>query len=214
LNLAKKITQILTALAGWTGLALLMIVNLRVIRVELGLTYLGAILRSFSYFSVLCNLMVSMAATISLLWPKRRAGRFFSSPQLLSGLLVYIVIVGLVYLVLLARTWNPQGIHKLADILQHYALPILFLLHWLTLPKGKLGWKAVPVWLLFPLLYFIFILMRGAITNGYPYPFVDVSRLGIVRVLINAGVITCGFTLFGLAAVGLDRLLGKTRANQ
>jgi hypothetical protein len=214
LNRIQKITQILTALAGWTGLALLMIVNLRSIRVNLELTYCTAILRSFTYFTVLSNLLVATAVTIPLFWPQRLTGYFFSKPQTLSGFLVYIMIVGLAYHFLLADAWRPQGLHKLADIFQHYVVPILFLLHWIFIPKGKLSWKAVPLWLVFPAVYLAFIMVRGTISNVYPYPFADVSRLGIRPVLINAGVFTLGFVVLGLATVGLDRLLGKTRLNR
>jgi hypothetical protein len=214
LNLLKKITQILTALAGLTGLTLLMVFNLRVIRVNLELTYLGSILRSFSFFTVLTNLLVLISVTVPLFWPQRRAGRFFFKPQILSGLLVYIVVVGLVYHVALARIWNPRGVHKIADLIQHYLVPILFLLHWIFVPKGTLSWKVVPSWLVFPAVYFVFILVCGAITNVYPYPFVDVSQLGLLQVLINAVVITLGFALVGLGVVALDKLLGKTRLNR
>jgi hypothetical protein len=214
LNLLKKTTQILTALAGWTGLALLMVVYLKFIRVNLELTVFTAILRSFSYFTVWTNLLVVMGVTIPLLWPQRQAGLFFSRPKLLSGFLVYIVVVGLAYHFLLADAWKPRGLHKIADILQHYVVPILFLLHWIFIPKGKLSWKAVPLWLVFPAVYLAFIMVRGTISNVYPYPFADVSRLGIRPVLINAGVFTLGFVVLGLATVGLDRLLGKTRLSQ
>jgi len=214
LKLLQKITQILTALAGWTGLTLLMIVNLRVVRVNLGLSVLGSILRSFSFFTVLTNLLVAIAVTVPILRPQRRAGRFLSRPQILSGLLVYIIVVGLIYHVALARIWNPGGIHKIADVIQHYLVPMLFLLHWIFVPKGTLGWKLVPSWLVFPAVYFGFILLCGVIANVYPYPFVDVSRLGLLRVLINAGVITLGFAVVGVAVVALDRLLGRTRLNR
>ena len=214
MNLLKKTTQILTALAGWTGLALLMVVYLKFIRVNLELTVFTAILRSFSYFTVWTNLLVVMGVTIPLLWPQRQAGLFFSRPKLLSGFLVYIVVVGLAYHFLLADAWKPRGLHKIADILQHYVVPILFLLHWIFIPKGKLSWKAVPLWLVFPAVYLAFIMVRGTISNVYPYPFADVSRLGIRPVLINAGVFTLGFVVLGLATVGLDKLLGKTRLSQ
>jgi len=214
LKLLQKTTQILTALAGWTGLTLLMIVNLKVVRVNLGLSVLGSILRSFGYFTVWTNLLVATAVTVPILRPQRRAGRFLSRPEIVSGLLVYIIVVGLIYHVALARIWHPAGIHKIADAIQHYLVPILFLLHWVFVPKGTLGWKLVPWWLLFPTVYFGSIMLCGAIANVYPYPFVDVARLGLVRVLINAGVITLGFTVVGLAVVALDRLLGRTGPNR
>jgi hypothetical protein len=211
LNRIRKTALVLTALAGWTGLILLMIVNLRVIRVQLGLSFLTAILRSFSFFTVLSTLLVTVSVTVLLLWPQRRAGRFFSRPPILSGFLVYIVVVGLVYHAALARIWSPQGLHLIADVLQHYVVPIFFLLHWLFIPKGVLRWRVVPAWLVFPAVYFGFALVRGAIADVYPYPFVNVSRLGIFRVLLNAAGFTLGFAVVGLATVVLDRLLGKTR---
>lgn len=214
MKLLQKTTQILTALAGWTGLTLLMIVNLRVVRVNLGLSVLGSILRSFVYFTVWCNLLLTVAVTIPLVLPRLRAGRFLSRPQILSGLLVYIIVVGLIYHAALARIWSPGGIHKIADVIQHYLVPVLFLLHWIFVPKGTLGWKLVPSWLVFPAVYFGFILLGGAIADAYPYPFVDVSRLGLLRVLINAGVITLGFTVVGVGVVALDRLLGRTGLNR
>lgn len=214
MNRVRTITRIPTALAGWSGLALLMIVNLRSIRVDLGLTHLRAILRSVSYFTVLCNLLVTVAVTITLLWPNRRVGRFFSSPKLLSGILACTVVVGLVYHLMLADVWNPQGMHLVADILQHYIVPISFLLHWIFIPKGTLNWKVIPSWLVFPVVYFLLIMVRGAIADVYPYPFIDVSRLGIWRVLINAVVITLGFAVVGSAVVALDLLLGRTRLSQ
>lgn len=178
------------------------------------MTFLNSILRSLTFFTVLTNLLVLLSVTIPLLWPRKRAGRYFSNPRFLSGILVYILVVGLVYLVVLARTWNLQGLHKLADVFQHYIVPISFLLHWLFNPKGRLSWKAVPSWLVFPAVYLTFILVRGAIAGVYPYPFVDVSRLGIWHVLINTGLFALVFTAFGLATVGLDRLLGKTNLPQ
>jgi hypothetical protein len=214
LNLLKKTTQILTALAGLAGLVLLMYFKLEYIQADLWLKFLGSILRSLSYFTVVSNLLVVLGVTIPLLWPKRRAGRFFSKPQTVTGLLVYLAIVGFVYHVAVARLWNPQGMQKIVDVIQHDIVPILFLLYWIFTPKGQLSWKVIFSWLLLPAVYLIFILVRGAITNVYPYPFVDVSQLGIRQVLINAGLLTLGFVVFGMAAVALDRLLGKTRLSQ
>jgi hypothetical protein len=206
-----KITRILTSLAGWTGLTLLIYVNMRYIRMELELTVVRGILRSFSFFTVWINLLVSLGVTLPLLFPRRRTGRFFSIPQTVSGLLVYILVVGLIYHVFLARIWNPRGIHKLADVIQHYVVPILFALYWTFIPKGQLRFRMVPAWLVFPALYFLFILLIGSITGTYPYPFFDVPRLGLGQVMTNAGAITLALSLTGLAVVGLDKLLGRTR---
>jgi len=44
--------------------------------------------------------------------------------------------------------------------------------------------------LLFPLLWFGYTLVRGAITPWYPYPFVDGHIHGYPRVLLNALLVT------------------------
>jgi hypothetical protein len=214
LKLLEETTRALTALVVWTGFALLIVVDVWAVRGEAGMTFLSSVFRSLTLFTVLANLLVLLGATIPLLWPRRRAGRVFYQTQVHTGVIVFILIVGLVYLVVLARTWNPRGLPKIADMFQHYIVPIAFLLHWIFIPKGRLHWKAIPLWLVFPAVYLTFILVRGSIAHVYPYPFVDVSRLGIRRVLINAGLLTLGFVVLGLATVGLDRLLGKTRMNQ
>jgi len=48
--------------------------------------------------------------------------------------------------------------------------------------------------------------MRGHFSGFYPYPFVDVTQLGITIVLINSGLLLLLFTL----ASGLFLYAGKT----
>jgi hypothetical protein len=58
-------------------------------------------------------------------------------------------------------------------------VPLLFVLGWLIyLPKARLPWKALLSWLGYPLAYLVFVLLGGALTQRYPYYFVDVTKLG------------------------------------
>ncbi len=62
------------------------------------------------------------------------------------------------------------------------------------------------------LVYFAYILARAHYDGRYPYPFINVARIGWERTAINAVVITLAFMVFGLGLVALDRLLkGKKR---
>src|SRR5690606_12194116 len=95
-------------------------------------------------------------------------------------------IVGMIYVLVLRDLWNPQGLQLWVDAALHYVIPILFIIHWLNyVPKRKLVWFHSIVWLIPPLLYIAYILIRGDLTGYYPYPFLDVDRSGSATVLYN-----------------------------
>jgi len=63
----------------------------------------------------------------------------------------------------------------------------------------------LPLWLIYPLVYFVYALLRGHLLGAYAYPFIDVAMLGYTQVFINAGGILVGFVLIGLLVIGIDR---------
>jgi hypothetical protein len=90
--------------------------------------------------------------------------------------------------------WSPEGLQKIVDELLHSVVPLLFLLYWLVfIPKTGLQYKDVLPWMVFPLVYIVLALVRGAFSGFYPYPFVDVGKLGSGRVLLNTVLFTLAF---------------------
>jgi hypothetical protein len=77
-------------------------------------------------------------------------------------------------------------------------------------PKGTLRPRHMALWLLYPLLYFAYALLRGHVLAAYPYPFIDVDKLGYPQVLLNAGGLLVGFVTIALVVMGLDRWRGRT----
>jgi hypothetical protein len=70
--------------------------------------------------------------------------------------------------------------------------------YWLFfVPKQKLTNNRGFTWLLFPLGYLAYTLVRGALANLYPYPFMDVTQLGYQQVLINSFFMVIAFVVFG-----------------
>ena len=55
------------------------------------------------------------------------------------------------------------------------------------------------------LVYFGYILLRGHLLGVYPYPFVDVDKLGYALTIMNASGILAGFIVVAVLVVGLDR---------
>ena len=59
----------------------------------------------------------------------------------------------------------------MADLVLHDAIPFLYPLYWLVfLPKGSLRWSEPAWWLVFPALYFLYSMLRGAAFGTYLYP--------------------------------------------
>jgi hypothetical protein len=67
--------------------------------------------------------------------------------------------------------------------------------------------QTALVWLVYPLAWFAYTLIRGSVADWYPYPFVDVSRHGYGGVLLQALVFTAAFAVGAAAFV----LIGDRR---
>ena len=202
----NKIIIAIIFLIGWVAL----IGQLYLILLNRKLSIPETILQYFSYFTILSNLLVTIACTVLLFKPTSTVGKFFYKPTTLTALTVYITIVGLVYNVILRFLWAPQGLQKLVDELLHTVMPLLFITYWfIYVPKSSLKWNKVYLWLLFPLIYCIYILLRGALTGLYPYPFIDVRTLGYNNVFINIALLVIAFLFTGLFFIGIGKLSSK-----
>ncbi len=190
---------------GWFGLVLQFPLSIAKSRAN-GMTVIGAVVAYFSFFTILTNLLVALGLTCSLAAPDSRWGRFFSSTGVAADTALYIAVVGVVYSLLLRQLWDPEGFQKIADIILHDVVPVLYVFYWiLFVPKGGLRWKDSVSWSIYPLAYFAWVLIRGAVSGRYPYPFIDVGTLGYTRVLLNAVLLLASFTVAGLAMIAAAR---------
>jgi hypothetical protein len=197
------------ALLGWSGLTIQMYLILGM-RWAVEASLLGGLVSFFSFFTVLTNTLLAVVLTYELNTRASKGRDFFLQPWVSSGIAASITVVCLAYSLLLRHLWQPQGWQFLADELLHDVMPVLFLLYWwLCVPKGALRLKHIAWWAIYPLVYFGYALLRGHSLGQYPYPFIDVARLGYPQVFINAGGIWVGFVLVSLVVVGLDRWMGK-----
>ena len=165
------------------------------------------LIRFFSFFTILTNILVAVCLTSVVVRDKRKED-FFSSPITLSAITVYILIVGLVYNLVLRSTWSPQGLQMLVDELLHAVIPVFVFVFWLLfVRKDELKGGIVYRWLLFPFAYLIFILLRGSSSGFYPYPFINVPVIGYTKVINNTLILMGVFLLFSFLLVGLAKLL-------
>ncbi|SMX40603.1 Pr6Pr family membrane protein [Maliponia aquimaris] len=161
--------------------------------------------RTGRYFTFLTNVLTALTATaVAFGW---RVGAVW-----ITGLTLWMVIVGVVYHTLLAREfsglrwWTDQGLHT--------AVPVALLLWWAAFaPKAGLAWRHAALWLTWPGLYMAYALIRGEIDGRHPYFFLDPPLIGWPKVLMWIGVLGAVFWLAGLGAVMLGQRLSRVRGS-
>ena len=193
------------AILGWGALAIQLELVLFA-RWESGASLVGGLMSYFSYFTIITNTLAAIVLTYAADTRPSRCRAFFLQPWVASGIAVSIIVVGAAYSLLLRQLWQPEGLQWLANEVLHDVMPVLYALYWwFYVPKGVLRWSHVGLWILYPLVYFAYILLRGHLLGVYPYPFVDVEKLGYAQTFINASGILAGFVAVALLVVAVDR---------
>lgn len=198
----SRFAAVLVALTGWVGLCIQLAASI-------DLTGLpgAAVWVMLRYFTVLANLLSATIFTFIALG-HRWAGR----PRLIAGIAMAMLLVGVVYGLLLQGLLELSGGAKLADALLHKVTTVLAPLWWLVFaPKGRLTRRDPYAWALFPLAYFAYGLTRGAIDGIYPYPFMNVAKIGWERTAANGAVMAAAFMVAGFALVWIDGMLKRRR---
>ncbi len=81
--------------------------------------------RYFVWFTLLTNAFVTLVMARAALKPESLTG--LNAPRIELMAVTSILFVCIVYNVLLASRWNPQGWQKAADVIVHDIVPVTFL---------------------------------------------------------------------------------------
>lgn len=217
----RALIAIVAALA-WLTVGTQFILSIRT-GVANGNGVVGGIVSYFGYFTLLTNILC--AAILTAHAGARRGervtgsgsephalGAFLRLPAVASTAATAIIIVGVVYHLLLAALWNPQGIDLVVDTMLHTVLPILFVLFWWqTVPRGAITLQEIPRWASYPAGYAVYAFARGEIIGEYPYPFIDVASIGYGAALRNSVAVAVVFLALAAVLVGVNRIVGVPR---
>lgn len=198
--------NILFAIIGWFA-----VISQFILMVENRTTsILEMTIRFVSFFTILTNTLVSIYFTYQIFDRKRKTKNIFNQPGSLTAITIYITVVGLVYQVVLRHIWQPTGLQMIVDELLHTLIPTLVIIYWILYEqKPGLEWNKIPGFLLYPLFYLTFILLRGEFSGFYPYPFVNVLELGWPQTLINIVALFGVFGLLSLLFIGIGKRMIK-----
>ncbi|SDF40589.1 hypothetical protein SAMN05216464_11781 [Mucilaginibacter pineti] len=208
---ATLIYAVVLGLTVWFSVILQFMISTQAY-VQTGRTFGGSLIQIISFFTVLSNILVGLCLVAIVLKPASGFKSFFASNSVVTATALYITIVGLVYNTVLRGLVHLEGLFTITNELTHAFNPLAFIIFWLFFaPKEKLGWAKAAKWLWFPFLYLVYILIRGAIYHFYPYPFLNVDKLGYQRVIINSLLMMMAFVVFDLLFFSLNRwMAGKS----
>ncbi|MEO6670950.1 MAG: Pr6Pr family membrane protein [Ferruginibacter sp.] len=194
---SDKIYLAIMAILGWFALVAQFYIN-----INSGIAESSELMiRFFSYFTITTNFIVASCCTLLLIKPFHK---FFSKHSTLTAISVYILVVAIIHNFFLRSLWKPEGLQQIVDEILHSVIPALFLFYWiLFVQKNKLSWTVILPWLIYPLIYLIFVLVRGTFSGFYPYPFLNADELGFRKVLINSAGITLLFIAVSILFVAV-----------
>jgi hypothetical protein len=168
------------------------------------------VLRFFSYFTIQSNLLAAGTA-LGLIARPERDGRLWRVLRIAA--LLGMTVTFITYIVVLRPIVHLEGIAKLTDIGFHYVAPVLTVLGWYLFgPWPRIDIPSLLRHLVWPFGYLLYTLALGAITGWYPYPFVNVGKIGYPRTLLNALAVTMLFLVVGAIYRALDTRRGGARA--
>lgn len=154
----------------------------------------------FSYFTIQSNVIAGFSLLVSAyVLVVRRPFRGLDA--LRGGATLYIALTGVVFSLLLAGPdLSSLTAVPIDNTILHYLMPVVLVADWLLdRPATVIRKRTVALWLVYPLAYLAYSLIRGPIVGWYPYPFVDPTRTGYGPVAVTCSIITAGVVAAGFA---------------
>ncbi len=197
----------------------------RIVRVSFGLLVLSSVVSEistlvgwnqfnpgnfFSFFTIQSNIIAALVlVAFGLFYTRFAKSVTFQSVR--GAATLYMAMTGVIFAVLLsglpdaqltAVPWN--------NIVLHYIMPIVMLVDWLiSPPKVHLKTAHMVAWVLFPVAYVVYSLIRGYVVAWYPYPFLNPLTSSYEQVAITLAILTVGVLAGAWAFLWYARRVGK-----
>jgi hypothetical protein len=164
----------------------------------------------FSYFTILSNMLAAAALVAPLVAPSSRFATWAEQSGPRAAIATYLTITAVVYHLLLASQWNPQGLRFVSNLILHTITPLAYLADvGLRGGEGQARWIAAAKAMAFPALFGVWTLVHGALSGFYPYPFMNVAKRGYPAVVLTMVEMSLAFAAVALIFVALLRVRTK-----
>jgi hypothetical protein len=173
----------------------------------------------FSYFTIQSNLIAVVVFLIG-------AARWRAEPTptldfVRGGAVVYMTVTLVVFSLLLSGTDVDTAIPWVNTVL-HKIFPVVVIVDWLLVPPAsRLTVRQALLWLVYPLAWTGYTVVRGALVGWYPYPFLDPANGGygtvaayVVSILIGGTLLCLGVVAIGNRSVRVRPSRGRPNSGQ
>ncbi len=166
------------------------------------------VIRFLSYLTIWSNVLVAWS-TLTLALGRDRDTRLWRALRL--DAVVICFGGGIVHFFFLRPLLDLQGWDLAADKLLHVVVPLLAVVGWVLFgPRGRATAADLVPFLVVPVVWLGYTLVRGAFVDWYPYPFVDVTEHGYAVVALNSVGISALMLVLAWAAVRVDARLTRS----
>ena len=121
----------------------------------------------FSFFTIQSNVLGVVMLSLAALVPQASRTRLFDAVR--TGVTLYLLITGVVFALLLAGLQESLDTHVAwVDFTVHKLMPVVLVADWLLdPPRHRLPFRTGLAWLLYPLAYLVYTLIRGDQVGWY-----------------------------------------------
>lgn len=192
---------------------------------SIGMQYGRFVVIKFVYYTQISNLLCCIffiAATIYTIKQIKCHGIKANAtlwPRLKLGLTIMISMTFLIYFFILApRITNPNySPYTVSNLFLHYIVPIMVMADWLLFDSKNTYRKYDPfLWLIGPLAYLLFILIRAHVLynlnvagNHYPYFFINIKVLETRHFILYIGSFALFCVILGYIFLLIAKLMRK-----
>lgn len=162
----------------------------------------------FTYFTITSNLLVGVVSAVLASGHARRATWLHALA--VAGLAAITITAAVFHIVLAAAIPHLTGAVAVANTLLHTVVPILFVVGWAAFgPRGIVHVRTVLLSLIYPLGWLALTLIRGALTDYYPYPFMDETQIGYAQMALNVTLVALLYAALAAGFGAIDRALAR-----
>lgn len=159
----------------------------------------------FSYFTILSNtLAVVVLFAGATVWRNRPTP---ASDVIRGAAVLYMTVTLIVFALLLSGTDVDTAIPWVNAVV-HQLLPVVMIADWvIDPPTTRLTVRQGLTWLLPPLVWIVYTMIRGPIAGWYPYPFLDPANGGYASVAVTTLVILAGGAILSVILVTVGNVM-------
>lgn len=191
---------------GFGVLALAAVISQLWIQIDAG----SPVTNFLSYFTIESNILAGFVLLATGLLPLAKRPSWWD--RLRGAATLYMVATGIIFNTLLLDV-DVGDLAPWVNNVTHRLIPVIMLADWLIAPpRDRINRRTSLLWLIFPILYCVYSLIRGPFVDFYPYPFLD-PRLdgGYGRVTIFIVILAIAFGVLSLLIAWVGNRLSDRR---